>query len=158
MKIEVTKEWCETMARLEAGVEVSAGLIAADPIFNGEAAHETVFDESRIALGRFIHLMRRQQKFSLEDLAERADVDVAELMSIEGDAHYLPDARTLYQLAQIFKVSHKKLMGLSGLTRPKDIRYVEEAVRFAARSESIASLSSEEHAALEGLISILSEK
>ena len=102
--------------------------------------------------------MRRQQKLSVEALAERADVDVAEVMSIEADAHYLPDSRTLYQLALIFKVSHKRLMGLSGLTRPKDIQYVEEAVRYAAKSESIASLSPEEQAALEGLISVLSEK
>ena len=49
-------------------------------------------------------------------------------------------------------------MGLSGLTRPKDIQYVEAAVRYAAKSESIASLSPEEQAALEGLISVLSEK
>ena len=84
MKIEVTKKWCEAMAQREAGAEVSAGLIAADPIFNGEAAHETAFDESRVALGRFVHLIRRQQKLSVEALAERADVDVAEVMSIEA--------------------------------------------------------------------------
>lgn len=158
MKVEVTKDWCEIMARREAGVEVGAGLIAADPIFNGEAAHETAIDESRIALGRFVHLKRRQEKLSLEALAERADVEVAELMSIELDAHYMPDSRTLYQLAQTFKVSHKKLMGLSGLTKPKDVQYVEKAVRYAARSESIASLSADEQAALDGLISVLSEK
>ena len=80
--------------------------------------------------------MRRRDKLSLEALAERADVDLAELMSIEFDAHYLPESRTLYQLAHTFKVSHKKLMGLSGLTKPKDVQYVEEAVRYAARSES----------------------
>ena len=158
MKIEVTKDWCEAMARQEADVEVGAGLIAADPIFNGEAAHDTTFDESRIALGRFVHLMRRRDKLSLEALAERADVDLAELMSIEFDAHYLPESRTLYQLAHTFKVSHKKLMGLSGLTKPKDVQYVEEAVRYAARSESIETLSAEEQAALEWLISVLSEK
>lgn len=158
MKIVVTKEWCETMARREVGAEVSAGLISADPIFNGEAAHEVAFDESRIALGRFIHLKRRQEKLSIEELAERANVDIGEIMSIEMDTHYLPEARTLYQLSLIFSVSHKKLMGLSGLTKPKDVQYVEKAVRYAARSETNSPLSAEEQAALDGLISVLSEK
>ena len=49
-------------------------------------------------------------------------------------------------------------MGLSGLTKPKDVSYVEEAVRYAARSESIEELSAEEQAALYGLIFVLSEK
>lgn len=158
MKIEVTKDWCKTMAQREADAEVGAGFIAADPIFDGEAGYELAFDESRIALGRFVHLMRRQRKLSLEQLAEAADVDVGELMSIEVDAHHLPEPRTMYQLANIFGVSQRKLMGLSGLTRTKDVSYVEEAVRYAARSESLEELSAEEQAALDGLILVLSEK
>lgn len=158
MKIEVTKDWCMTMAQREAGAEVGAGLIAADPVFEGEAQHEIMFDESRVALGRFVQLMRRQRKVSLERLADQADIEIAELMSIEQDAHYLPEPRTIYQLANTFSVSQKKLMGLSGLTKPKDVSYLEEAVRYAARSESIKELSPEEQAALDGLISVLSEK
>ena len=49
-------------------------------------------------------------------------------------------------------------MGLSGLTVPKDISYVEEAVRYAARSESLSKLTPDEQAALDGLIAVLSEK
>lgn len=158
MKIEVTKDWCKAMAQHEAGVEVGAGLIAADPIFDGEAAHDITFDESRIALGRFVHLIRRQRKLSLEGLAECADVDLPELMSIELDAHYIPEPRTIFQLANVFHVSQKKLMGLSGLTKPKDTKYIEEAVRYAANSASIENLTAEEQAALDGLISVLSEK
>lgn len=153
MKIEVTKDWCKTMALREGDAEVGAGFIAVDPIIDGQTA-----PESRLALGRFVHLMRRQRKLSLEQLADDADVDVGELMSIEMDAHHLPDPRTIYQLANLFGVSPKKLMALSGLTKPKDISYVEEAVRYAARSESIEDLSAEEHAALDGLILVLSGK
>ena len=157
MKIEVTKDWCKIMALREGDAEVGAGFIAVDPIINGQTAPESGFDESRLALGRFVHLMRRQRKLSLEQLADDADVDVGELMSIEMDAHNLPDPRTIYQLANLFGVSQKKLMALSGLTKPKDISYVEEAVRYAARSETIEELSAEEHAALDGLILVLSE-
>jgi len=40
----------------------------------------------------------------------------------------------------------------------KDVRLVEEGVRFAARSESIATLSDEQRAALEAYVAVLSEK
>lgn len=159
MKIDVTKDWCMTMARREAGADVGAGLIAADPIFDGEAAlDDLVREESRLAFGRFVKLMRRGRGWSIEQLAENADIDVGEIMSIEEDAHYFPEPRTVYQMASIFSVSQGRLMELSGLSKPKDVTFVEEAVRFAARSESIEALSKEEQAALDGLISVLSEK
>lgn len=159
MKIDVTKDWCMTMARREADADVGAGLIAADPIFDGEAAlDDLVREESRLAFGRFVKLMRRGRGWSIEQLAENADIDVGEIMSIEEDAHYFPEPRTVYQMASIFSVSQGRLMELSGLSKPKDVTFVEEAVRFAARSESIEALSKEEQAALDGLISVLSEK
>jgi hypothetical protein len=49
-------------------------------------------------------------------------------------------------------------MGLSGLTRSKDMSFVEDAVKYAARSESLEDLSEEEQAALDGLIAVLGSK
>jgi len=159
MKIEVTKEWCMTMAQHEADAEIGAGLLAVDPVFDGETALvETMKDESRVAFGRFINLMRRKQGLSIEKLAKDADVDIGEIMSMEEDVHYTPEPRTIYQLATVFHVSQGRLMELSGLMQPKDVQFVEEAVRYAARSESIEALTAEEQAALDGLISVLSEK
>jgi len=162
MKINVTKTWCKKMAGLEAFAEVGAGLLAIDPILNdGEPVSgkpEHFGDETRFALQRFVGLSRRSMNLSVEKLAERADIDLSELITLETDVHHLPEPRTLYQLAQVFNVSQSKLMELSGLTQPKDVHYLEEAVRYAARSESIAKLTAEEQAALDGLISVLSEK
>lgn len=159
MKIDVTKEWCTTMAQKEAGADVGAGLIAADPIFNGEAElDDFIRDESRLAFGRFVRLMRRGRGWRIEQLAEKADVEVGEIMSIEDDVHYFPEPRTVYQFASVFSVSRKRLMVLSGLTKPKDIQFVNEAVRYAARSESIEALSDAEQAALDGLISVLNKE
>lgn len=158
MKINVSKAWCEKVAHKEAHAEVSAGLLAVDPIFENEFISEVSNDETRFVLQRFIELGRRSMKLSVEQLAERADIDISELLSIETDIHYLPEPRTLYQLAQVFNVSQGKLMELSGLTKPKNVNYLEEAVRYAARSESIEKLNPEEQAALDGLISVLSKK
>ncbi len=41
MKIEITKEWCLRMAQLEADAEIGAGLLAIDPVFEGDEASVT---------------------------------------------------------------------------------------------------------------------
>jgi len=45
MKINVTKAWCEKMARREAYAEIGAGLLAVDPIFDNEFVPETSGDD-----------------------------------------------------------------------------------------------------------------
>ena len=75
------------MAHLEIGHEVGAGLTAIDPVSDEDAEGS---DESRLALGRFVSLARRGRGMSIDALAELAEVDVGELLSIERDAHHLP--------------------------------------------------------------------
>ena len=157
MDDKITPEWCILMAELELGHEVGAGLLAMDPILGADGMSDGS-DESRLALGKFVSLARRSRGLSIEALAKHADVEVGELLSIERDAQHLPETRTLYQLAIVFGVSQKKLMGLSGLTRPQDVRFVDEAIRYAALSESVARLTKEEQAALDGLIAVLSDR
>ena len=157
MTFEITKEWCQKAGAREDGFDIAAGIIAADPMFAHEAGADDNPEASRLALGRFINLMRRDQGLSIEGLAHKADIEIGELLSLENNASHLPDVRTLYQLSEVFGVSQEKLMGLSGLTHANDDDYVEEAVRFAAKSASVEVLSEDEHAILNGLISVLSE-
>ena len=49
-------------------------------------------------------------------------------------------------------------MQVAGLTTPKNDNLIQEAVRFAARSESVAALNQTERAALEAFVSVLSEQ
>jgi transcriptional regulator with XRE-family HTH domain len=159
MKIEFTKEWCMRMAQLESDTEIGAGQLAIDPVFDGEQIEQRSQQEPKtIAFGRFVSLMRRDRGLTIEKLASDADIDVAELLSIEENAQYRPDVRTVYQLSEVFKVPRVNLLQISGLTAPKDDRIYEEAVRFAARSESVAALSPEEREALEVFVAVLSEK
>lgn len=158
MRINISKEWCARMAQLEGDAEIGVGLFAIDPVFDGEACANNASEEPSLAFGRLIRLMRRDRGLSVEKLAEDADVDVSELISIEDDVHFRPDVRTVYQLATTFKFDSSKLLEVAGLTTARDNAIVEEAVRFAARSEPIAALSSEERAALEAFVAILSER
>ena len=102
--------------------------------------------------------MRRQRRLSLEKLAEDTDVEIAELVEIEDDARHKPTLRTVYQLATYFRVPQGKLQQIAGLTTPRDARLLDEAVRFAARSETVADLTPEESAALEAFVAVLSEQ
>lgn len=157
MTFDISKTWCRNAGAREDGFDIGAGVIAADPIFTHEGGADESPEASRLALGRFINLMRRKQGLSIEALAQKADIEIGELLSLENNAAHLPDVRTLYQLSEVFGVSQEKLMGLSGLTRANDGDYVEEAVRYAAKSASVEVLSEDEQAILNGLISVLSE-
>ncbi|KWV91758.1 helix-turn-helix transcriptional regulator [Erythrobacter sp. YT30] len=158
MKLAISKEWCAQKAEAEAGVEIGAGLLGVDPLLPSAGGRVASIDDARIVFGRFVHLNRRKLKLSYEALADQADVEIAELMNIEHDASYEPEPRTIYQLAGAFGVDQRKLMELSGLSKPKNGGYIEDAVRYAARSESLEDLNEEELAALEALVSVLSKK
>lgn len=156
MKLERSKAWWIGRARREGDSVVGAGLVARDPA--PESRSLAAVEETRIAFGRFVHLMRRRRGYSMEQLAERADLDVSELLVIEDELHYVPGPRTVYKLAETFEVSQQRLMQLAGLAAANDACLRREAVRFAARSESIEKLTAEESAALEAFVAVLSEQ
>jgi HTH-type transcriptional regulator, competence development regulator len=158
MKTEFTKDWCMSMAELEADSEIGAGLVAIDPVFDGESAAVKSAEESVLAFSRFVQFARRNRGLTVETLAEKADVEVSELVTIEEDGQYKPDLRTVYQLANFFGVRRANLLQVAGLIAPKDVHIINEAVRFAARSESVAALTAEERAALDVFVSVLSEQ
>jgi transcriptional regulator with XRE-family HTH domain len=161
MKIVFTKEWCVRMAGLEADAEIGAGAFAIDPIFDGASvtdAAQMPDEKTAYAFSRFIRLSRRNRGLSIEILAEQADVEIAELVTIEENGQYKPDLRTVYQLANFFGVQRSNLLQVAGLTVPKDTHLIDQAVRFAARSEPVAALTTEERAALEAFVSVLSEQ
>ncbi len=159
MRLERSKDWWLAQARREGDFAVGAGLIAFDPpLEKWPAVQAAPVEDTRIAFGKFVNLMRRRRGYTMEQLAEAADLDASELLVIEDDIHYTPEPRTVFKLAQIFEVSQRRLMQLAGLAAANDVGFRQEAVRFAARSKSIRKLSPEETSALEAFVTILSEQ
>lgn len=158
MKFEISREWIEAKARSEGDYEIGAGLLGFDPSVDDGTDGVVVAEESRLAFSRFVALSRRNLRLSAEGLADYADVELAEVMSIESDLSYEPEPRTVHQLAHAFSVDQRKLMELSGLARPKSPAFIHEAVRYAARSESLEELSEDEMVALEAMVAILSKR
>lgn len=160
MRLERSKKWWLARARLEGDTTIGAGLLARDPEPEEdlEPSVTTVVEETRIAFGRFIRLMRRRRGVSVEQLATEADLDARELLIIEDDVHYLPEPRTVFRLALTFRVSQQLLMQLAGLAVACDPHLRQEAVRFAARSEPVQKLTPEQNAALEAFVAVLSQQ
>lgn len=161
MKLEITREWFERRAKLEGDLEISAGRLARDPAPE-QAQVEIEASEAptpiRMAFGSFVETMRRQKGFSIEKLAERADLEVADIVRIERDAHFRPEPRVVHRLAETFNLPGKAMQQLSGNTvaRPG---LQEQALRFAARSgDSPQKLSREEQRALAEFISYLEKQ
>jgi transcriptional regulator with XRE-family HTH domain len=150
------------MAQLESNDdEIGVGPLAADLVFDGEStSHRSAsnVDEPNIAFGRLVRLMRRNGGYSIEKLAEDASIDVEELIDIEDDAHYRPDIRTVYQLANVFGLPRSSLLQVAGLIEAQNDALYKEAVRFAARSEPVVELTPQERAALEAFVAVLSKE
>lgn len=160
MKIEFTRQWCLRMAKLEeeSASDMDVGFLQDDDSAPETKPSSEVMASPNHAFGRFVRLMRRREKLSLETLSEMVHVDISELVEIEEDARHVADPRAVYQLAQRFRIPTPKLMQLAGLSRPKDTRLSEEAIRFAARSEPSDDLNDAERAALNAFVSVLSER
>jgi transcriptional regulator with XRE-family HTH domain len=164
MKINLSKKWLEKRAVLDDKAEVSAGMLNIERIpatrpSNVLPMHVNAAAESpNPAFGRLINLWRRKKGLRIDALAEKADVDIAEIIEIERNLSYVPEPRTVYQLAKTLGFSRQRMLELSGNLVIKDTSLGQQAVRFAARSESVEKLSKDEQRALEEFVKFLSEK
>ncbi|MBZ9764801.1 helix-turn-helix domain-containing protein [Mesorhizobium sp. CA8] len=159
MKLAITKEWFERRVKLEGDHEIAAGALARDPAPEAEAsvASESI-DAVRLAFGSLIESLRRRKGLTIEKLAERSEIDVADIVRIERDAHFRPEPRAVYRLAQAFDLPNKALQQLSGNTSAQP-EMQEHALRFAARSgESPQKLSRDEKKALEEFVAYLARQ
>jgi transcriptional regulator with XRE-family HTH domain len=155
MKMNNDKAWLTKKAEQEDGCFVSVGGLV-DAIDQAEPASNVV--PIKHAFVRFLQLARRERKLSLDQFADKVDVDLVELLKIEADENYTPSLRTVHQIAGFLSIPEQKLMALAGLLRVKDAQFQNAAMKFAARSESVEKLSREEHSALEEYVKFLCER
>ena len=150
--VSPSRNWLRLIAEAEdqygpvaaAGLAADLGMLGAEP---PERSH---------VFSRLIQFARRARGLTLEDLAVRAQVNVAELVAVEGEG-MTPVPRTVYQLAGVLRLPTGRLMELAGLAVAKDPRIGEAALRFAAQSEPSAELSEEEREAFEEFVKVLVE-
>lgn len=146
-----SREWLLHIAELEdVCPSVSVGGMACD--FNLLPAAS----EAQRVFGRLIEFARRKKSLTVEQLAEKADIDLEHLVEIENEEPIIPQVRTVFQLAKALELPQGRLMEVAGLAeaRPEVNR---AALKFAARSESTAKLTREEKDALDEFVKVLIE-
>src|SRR5258707_536628 len=108
MKMNTNKEWIKKKAEQEDGCYVSVGGLVQALEQTGEGASNVI--AIKHAFVRFVQLARRERRLSLEQFAEKVDVDLVELLKIETEEHYMPAIRTVHKIATFLKVPEQKLM------------------------------------------------
>jgi HTH-type transcriptional regulator, competence development regulator len=164
MKLNLSKEWLTKRAERDDKADVSAGVFSMDMFKSNQHKQKIALtnppceEDTRLAFGKLINLWRRKKGLRMEQLAEKANIDLAELIEIERNIHCTPEPRTVYQLARTLGLSNERMLQLSGNVIARDHTLGQEAVRFAARSESVEKLNKDEQRALEEFVKFLSEK
>ncbi len=102
-----------------------------------------------------LELLRRQHNLTVDELARRAEIERTEIVAMERSSGYRPSPRTLYKLSHFYKIPERRLLVLAGAVKEVPGRFREEASRFAAQSESFATLTGEEKKALDAFMSFL---
>lgn len=109
----------------------------------------------RDAFRLFVELLRRKHNLTVEELAKRADIERTEIIAMERNSGYRPSPRTLHKLSQFYKIPERRLLVLAGALKEVPQEFRDEASRFAAQSESFATLTGEEKKALDEFMRFL---
>lgn len=165
MEILISQDWLRRKVETDPDMDSEAGpsLQTLEAIGMFLPVELNAINEGKVvrlaeAFGVLVRQLRRQNQWSVEDLARRARIDVDDLRQIERDPHYRPRPRTVHQLSRIFKMPERSLMKLSGATVTHDQTFEQEAMRFAAKSDDMSKLSNEEQRALNDYVKFLNEQ
>ncbi len=144
MKLNLTKEWLTKRAELEKNAETSAGFFNLSVLDANHGKEHTTSvarvqgDNPLPVFGRLINLWRRKKGLRMDELSNKA--------------------RIVHQLAKTLGLSSDRMLQLSGNMVVRDSTLGQEAIRFAAHSESVEKLNRNEQRALEEFVKFLNEK
>ena len=169
MKLSFSNDWLRRAIAADPDVDVEAG-----PSLSGGAEIEDLHRDEpqlenvavmgtrnvvqlRVALGVLVHQLRLKHGLSVAELARRAQISEDELRQVEHDPHYTARPRLIYQLSEYFNVSLSTLSQMSGATHAVDRALYNTAVKYAARSDDVSTLTDEERDALDMFVAVLNE-
>jgi transcriptional regulator with XRE-family HTH domain len=154
--------WWRARAEREKGYTISAGPERIEPPFrHADVQGDTaagIRPDPFFAFGKLIELMRRSKGWTVERLANEADLDLADLVVIEDDHSVIPEPRAVYRLAEVFQLPQGRLLQIAGLSRERDPALQRGTLRFAAQSQSIAQLNEVEQSALDEFVTVIASK
>ncbi len=144
----------EPMAGGPEGRSVDSTLAAENAAIIGESK----VVQLRIGLGVLVRQLRLRDGLSIAQLSERAQVAEDDLRQVEHNPHYTARARLIHQLSEYFGVSLTMLSQMSGTTHSVDRALYNDVVKYAAHSDDVSALTSEERETLHAFVAMLNER
>lgn len=119
---------------------------------------KTAASSLTVAFGVLVRLARRSRKLSVAQLAQKLSVDADEVQKIEHDPSYQARPRTISSIAKFLELPLKEVMTLAGAASSNDDAFRTQAMRFAAHSDDMSTLTPEEQELLRNFVRYLREK
>ncbi|BAN34112.1 hypothetical protein SCD_n00263 [Sulfuricella denitrificans skB26] len=158
MKFEITQEWlAKRLAHCEEDGIAAGGIHLED--FKKDIERRTVtpsvLQNVPTQLGKVVRYVREQKGWTRAEMAELADIDESDLVSIETLSSYDPRPRTVIQLAEVCRFKRNEFVQLAN--HRTMVAANDNSVRFAASSNGTESISDEEYDAIRALIQALAQ-
>lgn len=160
MKLHFSRDWLRSKISSDPDVEVEAcSALRAPPV----EAPEVIMGERnvvqlRLALGVLVRQLRLREQLSVAELARKAHISEDELRSVEHDPHYTARPYLLFQLSEFFDVPLTKLSQMAGATHAVNRSLYNDAVKYAARSDDLDSLTDGERRDLDAFVALLQSR
>jgi transcriptional regulator with XRE-family HTH domain len=154
MNLQFDKTWLRNLIISEPDVDCEIGVSA---VQDQEVAVDEPHSLEVNVLGAVVVQIRRRDRLTVAQLADRVRVDEDEIASIEQDRHFSPEPRTLHQLSTYMKVPAVSLMKLTPDAANADEEFHDVALKFAASSEDLSALSKVERRRLNDFVKFLAK-
>lgn len=129
------------------------------PAFGAEPKADVPAEQRlTVAFGLLVRFSRRAKRLSVEQLAGKLTVESDELQRIERDPEFRARPRTISKLADFFDLPVAELMKLAGAAVSNDESLNTKALKFAAHSDDMAALTTEEQDMLRNFVRYLREQ
>lgn len=164
MKLHFTNDWLRSQIEKDADIECDAGIpvLGAAPLerfVQEELVQETsepAPEQKAAVLHVLVHQLRRRDRLTVAQLADRLRVNPKEIENIECDSQFTPRPRTLSKLAAYMKVSPKGLLSVTSEAISRNDNVANEVLEFAASSNDLSDLSRDERKHLNSFVKFLS--
>jgi transcriptional regulator with XRE-family HTH domain len=103
----------------------------------------------------FVRMLRRARGLTVDDVARGAGLDREEIVAMERNGACRPTPRIVHKLSAFYGIPERKMLALAGAIHDVPIVLREQASRFAAQSESFATLTKEERKAVDEFLKFL---
>lgn len=160
MNFEAMREWLARKLAHADDTVAAAGGSSLDELRRDTQVRTvtpTVLETVPTQVGQVVRYVREQRGWSQQDLADLADIDEVEIVRIESDYDVILSPRSVVNLARVCSFSTTRFQQLANHVTVHSAASNQPALRFAARSANIGSLTAGEFDAVRALVDVLSE-